>query len=376
MLYQLLILSLIIVLPYGLMRLSRLGSIQKVLSPVVLCYAAGLILRNFTPWGAAMDSTAQIVSQATIALAIPMILMNSDFMEFFRSGKQFIMSFCLAIVSVIVVLPIGALLFDGDSQQINEMTAILSGGYTGGTPNMAAIQRAIGADETLFGALNMADIIIGGSYLMFLTSIGPGLLRKLLPAKSEQVSVHIENQPTESNNIPFWISSLYAIILAIIIAAITAGLSILLFDKVNDGFFIIGITLLGIAVSFTQLKSRLHASYPIGDYLLLVFSLAIGLLSDFDILTDSSGIVVSFSATVMYGAIVLHLLLSRLFKVDAETTIITSAACIFGPVFIGQIVSSMNNKRMLVPGMAMGVAGYAVGSIIGIALYWLLSAVH
>lgn len=375
MLYQLLILSLIIVLPYGLMRFSRLGSIQKVLSPVVLCYAAGLILRNFTPWGAAMDSTAQIVSQATIALAIPMILMNADFMEFFRSGKQFIMSFCLAIVSVIVVLPIGALLFDGDSQQINEMTAILSGGYTGGTPNMAAIQRAIGAEETLFGALNMADIIIGGSYLMFLTSIGPGLLRKLLPAKSVQVSVHVEDQPTKNNN-PFWLSSLYAILLAIIIAGTTAGLSILLFDKVNDGFFIIGITLLGIAVSFTQLESRLHASYPVGDYLLLVFSLAIGLLSDFAALADSSGIVVSFSATVMYGAIVLHLLLSRLFKVDAETTIITSAACIFGPVFIGQIVSSMNNKRMLVPGMAMGVAGYAVGSIIGIALYGLLSAVH
>lgn len=367
---------LIIGLPFALKHISRLAKLANVLSPVVLCYAIGLVLRNFTPYGESMATIAKLISEATIALAIPMILMNADFMDFFRSGRKYIFSFCLALLAVIIVLPMIALLYDGDTQLINEMTAILSGGYTGGTPNMAAIHKAIDAEDTLFGALNMADIIIGGSYLMFLTSIGPSLLRKLFPNKTNnEPAVALSNTNVEVSG-SFYISTMISLVLAMLVAGLTAALCILLFDKLNDGFFIIGITVLGVLISFSKHKSRLHASYPVGDYLLLIFSLAIGLLSDFDALADSSGIVVVYSALVMYTAILFHLLLARIFGVDAETTIITSAACIFGPVFIGQIVSTMANKRLLVPGMAMGLAGYAVGSIIGIGIYWFLGQVH
>jgi uncharacterized membrane protein len=74
----------------------------------------------------------------------------------------------------------------------------------------------------------------------------------------------------------------------------------------------------------------------------------------------------------MFGAIILHFLLATIFRIDRDTVIITSTAAIYGPAFIGPVANAIKNKEMIVPGITMGLLGYAIGNYIGIGIGMLL----
>ncbi len=373
-------------LPYGLIRFSKWTKSEGVLSPVVLCYGVGLLLGNLFPGFISM-TLAEIITQVTIALAIPLILMTSDFKALILGARSILISFLLAVLVVFAMCVSGAWLFADKTEHAADVAAMLAGVYTGGTPNMSGIKMAIDADSNIFGVLNVADIIMSGIYLIFLTSIGPVFFRKILPVfdsdKLESLKIGQDENNPESDNwkkYPLLEKTkqlVFPILLAIIIICISAGVSYLIFQDVEEALFIILITCLGITVSCLPFSKKIKGAYESGDYLLLVFSLALGLLSDFSTMLDAGSAILFFTAYVLVGTIVLHLILSRIFKLDADTVMVTSAACIFGPVFIGQIISVMKNRSLLVPGMAMGVAGYAIGNFLGILIHsiagWVLA---
>lgn len=368
------------IIPYFLIRLSELLKIENILSPVVLCYALGLLIRIVFSDGFILKETTDILTQGTIALAIPLILMTSDFKAFIQGSKTILLSFALAIFSVFIVCLFGAFIFKSQTDDSAAIAGMLAGVYSGGTPNMAAIKTAINADENLYGALNIAEILMGGIYLVFLTSIGPRVFRFLLPSKNNIKEEELEVESSQNNwNSLSILTKLKQIIpavgLAMLSITIAIGFSLLSYGEINDSLFIILITLFGIAISFLPFRKYINGAYETGDYLLLVFSLALGMMSNFSDILTASPVVIYFTAFIILGTISLHLLLARIFKIDADTTLITSAACIFGPVFIGQIVSVLKNRSMLVPGMAMGVTGIALGSFLGIFIYHTIASI-
>ncbi len=71
-------------------------------------------------------------------------------------------------------------------------------------------------------------------------------------------------------------------------------------------------------------------------------------------------------------SIILHIILGAIFRIDTDTLIITSTAGIFGPAFIGPVANGIRNKQVIVPGITMGLLGYAIGNYLGLAVAWLL----
>lgn len=76
----------------------------------------------------------------------------------------------------------------------------------------------------------------------------------------------------------------------------------------------------------------LKCSDEIGQYLLLVFCLLIGLKANFaNILSQSLD--VFYITFCYYGlAILYQLILAKIFKIDVDTTIMTTTGTIYGPV--------------------------------------------
>lgn len=358
--------------------MARGMGIDSILSPVVLCYGLGLLLNFFLPHGMILVEVLNTTMEVSIALAIPLILMNAKFKAFLQNGPEVIRSFLIAVGAAIVVCILGGFLFKNQTSKSADIAAMLAGVYTGGTPNMAAIKIAIGADENLFGALNIADILFGGMYLIFLTTIGPKVFRMVL--KQKAINPQPVNQADDrTGNI--WSSLtirnkakslLLPFILSILSVAIAAGMSWLVFNELSMSFFVVLLTSFGILISLSPWQSRLLGSYEAGDYLLLVFCFCLGLFSNLSDLADSSLTIIYFTAFVLFTSIFLHLLLARVFNIDADITLITSVACIFGPLFVGQVVSVMKNKNMIIPGMTLGVAGIAIGSFVGIFIHKIL----
>ena len=82
--------------------------------------------------------------------------------------------------------------------------------------------------------------------------------------------------------------------------------------------------------------------------------------------------IMNYIVFVIFCSLILSVILSKIFKVDSDTMVITSVALINSPLFVPLIAESMRNKKVIITGITVGVIGYAVGNYLGIIIAQLL----
>ncbi|MGB0930190.1 MAG: DUF819 family protein [Chitinophagales bacterium] len=371
--------------PYLGIRLLQYFPRIKWLSPVVWSYALGIIVANthIFPIHTAMATN---ISHAAILFAIPLLLYSTNLIAWFRHAQSTVLSFGLCILTGLVSSTIMAVVFAGIIPNVWRFSAMLVGVYTGGTPNLNAIGLALEAKESSLVLLNAADTVCGVVYILFLTSFAPTLLSKFLPEfqssdeRGEELGAR--SQVLEKNTISnekhspytFDIASfLQATGLTLCIILASVGIAYLISGSLeNIVWIILSLTTFSVLASLSSKVRQIKGSFEMGEYLLLVFCVAIGMLADFSKLVEEGGMILVFTACVMFSAILLHYFLAALLRIDRDTVMITSTAAIMGPVFVGQIASVIQNKQLVFSGMASGLMGYAIGNYLGIGLGYLL----
>lgn len=110
----------------------------------------------------------------------------------------------------------------------------------------------------------------------------------------------------------------------------------------------------------------------VGQYLILVFSFS--LASSLNIASLGEGFIYSFLllAGITIVSFIIHVLISKLLGIDADCTIITMTAGIYGPAFIPAVTGQLKNESLTAPGLICGALGYAVGTFLGIAVWYIL----
>jgi uncharacterized membrane protein len=367
--YHYIILALIFIfVPYLCYLFTTKNKLSKFLSPVVLAYIFGIIVGNLKLLQVE-DKILENIAQASVVLALPLLLYSTNFKVWISHARNIILSFSLSVLSAIVGCIFVVWLFKNNLTDHIDLAAMYLGGIVGGTPNLQSIGIAIDADENSFILLNAADIVVGGIYLILLTSIWKRLLLTFLPEYKYGESDNVFN--TKST-----LSRIYQLVgtigLTSFILVASVGLSVLIFAEINSTFVILLLTTLSVAFSFIPAVRSIPFTYSWGEYLLLAFCIAIGLLADFRELISEGGMVVLFVTCMLLVNVLLHLVLSRIFKIDADTTIIMNVAAVYGPVFVGQVASAINNRELIFPGIASSLVGLAVGNYIGILFYSLM----
>jgi uncharacterized membrane protein len=366
---------------------ARRWRVFDAVGPVVLCYAVGVLLGNIglVPPGGPAAETAGLLQTVTVALAIPLLLLGTDLRAWARLARPALISFGLAIVSVVAVTVVVAPRFDLGART-DEVAGMTVGVYTGGTANMAAVGTALGVPESTFVALNAADLFVGALYLLLLLSIAQRLLARVLPAP---VRVGANDDPeVQASSDPFAVTPAarevavavaMALGVVLVVAAVAFGVltPIVTGEPVLDSeafgtAVVLGITSLALGLSFVRRVREQPGTYATGQYLFLVFAVAIGTLANLRDLFASFTSVVPYIATVMVAAILLHVLLARLFRIDHDTAIITSTAAVFGPPFVGPVAVALRNPDVVPSGMTTGVLGLALGNYLGLAVAALL----
>lgn len=360
---------LIILSPLLWIKLVGRFKIEQWLSPVVLSYATGIIVANFGLISID-EKLSSTISELTVLLAIPLLLYSTDIRGWVKHARSTILSFSICVICGTIASIMMALLFKTSIDQNWIVSGMLVGVYTGGTPNMNAIGIALDAPQEIFILLNAADIVCGGVYLIFLTSVAHRLFSKFLPLfKKEKIDLGLESESDSPYQGITAKGVFQSISLTILIIGASVGLCQLIFGKLeNVAFIILLLTTFSVVVSLFPSVRRIKGTFEIGEYLLLMFCVAIGMLADFSKLLAEGGAIVGFTALVLTTTVILHLLLSKLFKIDADTVMITSTAALYGPVFIGQIASAIRNRSLVFSGMATGLIGFAIGNYLGIAV--------
>lgn len=364
--------TLICLLPYLLTRLTvRMGT-QNWLSPVVLCYLAGIALRNF-PVIPLDDGLSMQFTQATIILAIPMLLYSTDLIGWLRLAKTTILSFALMAIGVLMSVTLAAWMFRDLLPDTWRLSAMLAGVFIGGTPNMNAVGIALEADEATFIRLNAAEIACGGLYLIFLTSVAHRFFGLFLPDFKGDKNAGSDEFLPKNNVRPMDILKAAGLTL-LLAGASVAFVKLSTGTLERPGLIILLLSALSVGASFFPKVRNLSGSYESGEYLLLMFSIAIGMMADFREIFADGWLLIGFCAVVLALAVLFHTVFCRLFRIDRDTMIITSTAGLYGPPFIGQVAAVIKNRSLVFSGIATGLVGIAVANFIGVAIGNLLRA--
>jgi uncharacterized membrane protein len=157
-----------------------------------------------------------------------------------------------------------------------------------------------------------------------------------------------------------------AFALAAVIVAVSAGGALLALGRPQPGLVLLLITTLGVAASLSARVRALRGAFELGEYLLLVFCVAVGSLADVRQLGGGSLVLLCFVLSVLLFASTLHFTGCWLFHIDLDTALISSAAAIFGPPFIGPVAAALKNRTLVGPGLTLALAGLALGTYLGL----------
>lgn len=357
-------------------RLPLLGKI----GPIMTLYAIGIVIANTPNLPAELKTIQDVLPNVMIPLAIPMMLFSCNFtLGELRMQLKVVVS---GFLSVALAVSGGYLLFGYKLTEGTEIGGIISGMYTGGTLNAAALQTIFGVNGETFVLINSYDIIISFLYFVFLFSCGIKLFRRLYGEKhstKEEISTEREKRDTPSN--PYsglWskagMKELGKIVGATLcIVALSAASTLPFPSEWFMVIFILMLTTLGVAGSFIKPLRKLNRSYDIGMYLIYIFSLAIATMADFSNIDITQGLIqIAFMSFAVFVSLTIHAIFCRLLRVDADSMVISSVAFINSPPFVPMVVAAMRNKGALVVGLGAGIVGYALGNHFGVLMSKLL----
>ena len=371
------------VAPAGVIWACRRYKVLGKIGPIMVLYAIGMVIGNlpFLPEG--IKSLQDMIPNVMIPLAIPMMLFGCHFSSR-EAGLQLKLvvsgfsSVCLAVI-------VGYLLFGCHVEEGAEIGGIISGMYTGGTLNAAALQAIFKIDSERFILVNSYDIIISFLYFVFLFSVGIRLFRRLYGEREKVLSAEnkaeIEEQIRLAAQNPYrrlWtregakqLGKMLLYTLAIV--AVSAGVALLMPEGWFMVVFILLLTTLGVACSFMPKVRALDLSYDVGMYLIYIFSITIASMADFSNLDLAGGAnQLAFMSVAVFISLLIHAIVCRCLRVDADSMMISSVAFINSPPFVPMASAAMQNKKALVTGLGAGIVGYAVGNHFGVLMVELL----
>ena len=115
-------------------RFSWLGKI----GPVLILYFIGIIIGNIGLMPKQMPAVQEILSNAMVPLAIPLMLYGCTFKM--SGARSQILALVTGMISVAAAVIVGYLIFGKDLPEGAKVGGMLTGVYTGGTINLAALK--------------------------------------------------------------------------------------------------------------------------------------------------------------------------------------------------------------------------------------------
>lgn len=325
-----------------------------------------------------------IIPSIVVPLAFPLLLFSLNIKRWLKYAKKGFISVALAIIAGLVMVTAGFFIWKDSIPESWKLAGMFEGIYTGGTPNFVAIKMALNVDPNLFVIVSTYDMVIGAGLVLFFITIAPRIFRFILPKFTEKkgISVEAEAIAKETENLDdfsgmlnkkTFIPLLKALGISVIIFALAGGLSFALPMLPQMVVVIISITTLAILTSLIKSVNKIEKTFQLGMYLILVFSLTIASMAD---LKSMFGIgmlnLILFITWCYFGSLILHLILAKIFKVDADNFLITATAFIFSPPFVPLVANALKNKDVIVTGITGGIIGYILGNYFGVALAYFL----
>jgi len=334
-----------------------------------------------------IGSVQDMITTITILLAFPLLLFSMNLKRWLKYARKGFLSVVLALIAGIVMVTAGFFIWRDTFPDTWKLAGMFEGIYTGGTPNFAALKLMLNMDADRFVLLNTYDMVVGAFLVLFFITVAPRIFRAILPKFKEKDGIALDEELVQKEMTGLEDFSgmlkkgtLFPLIkafgLSVLIVAIGAGLSMLVppeYAPYKNAVAVLTITTLAIVASIIRPVNRIEKTFQLGLYLILIFSLTVASMADLKTMFGKGMLdLVLFISWCYFGSLVLHLILARLFRIDADNFLITATAFIFSPPFVPLVANALKNKDVIITGIAGGVVGYMLGNYFGFTLAHIL----
>ncbi len=368
-----------------LLLCKRFKPIQKV-GEVLMAYFVGIffavIIWVFQDSGVldgehltSLRRMQSAVCESVIPFAIPLMLFSANLTHLRKQLNSGGRALLAGLLAATVCTTLGAFIFNSYiGENMYKVAGLMTGVAVGGTPNMASLQFALRLPENTFIQLQAADMLMSFFYLLFIFTIGKVVLRKFLPKYVPLPGGHggvrqasmVEGQYYFMRSRGGLIQMLKSLGVSFAIVGFALGSSLLIFGEIRVPYLMLLITTLSLAASFAKPVRELRYSFDVGMFLVLIFNVAIASMVDFsNLLNPEMYYLAGYVAMSVFGSLLLHALLCKLFKVDADTFMVASNALINSPPFVPVVAAAIGNRQVVLVGITVGIVGYAVGNYLG-----------
>lgn len=383
MVINILIAILFCAFPAPVIFLNNRFKVVEKLGIVLICYLVGILVGNIgiLPDTESFKSIQTNMQDISVCLALPLILFSLDIKKSLKTTKTGVKCMIIAIASITIITFILQLIFSSNPLA-PQFAGLAMGVYTGGTPNLTSIAKAIGVSSETYLIFNTYDMVISIVYMLLMLSSGKYLIKKLFRLKDFEGDKNVkidgsECQETASYKGMFEKNTfgklMLALLLSAVILGVSFGVSMLFNPDSRTAITILLITTLSIACSFIKPVRSIKMTTNLGMYIIYIFCFTVATTADIRKLIHIDTTIIIYVTVAIYGTLLLHALLSKIFKIDFDTMIVTSVSAICSPPFVPAVANSLKNNAALISGITTGIVGYAVGNYLGVAIHWLYS---
>jgi uncharacterized membrane protein len=328
-----------------------------------------------------------LIETIAILLAFPLIMFSLNIKRWLKYARTGFLSVALALVSGVIMVTAGFFIWKNSFPDTWKLAGMFEGIYTGGTPNFAALKLALSVDADRFVVLNTYDMIVGAVLVLFFITIAPKIFRYVLPKFNEKNKISVDpNEITKETerlddfsgmlSRKTFFPLLKALGITVLIAAIGGGIGLTVpqeYLQFKMAVVVLTITTLGVLASLIKSVNRIEKTFQLGMYLILIFSLTVASSSNLRTVFSRGMLdLVLFISWCYFGSLFLHIILAKIFRIDADNFLITSAAFIFSPPFVPLVANALKNKDVIVTGITGGIIGYILGNYFGTTLAYFL----
>ena len=300
MIAKLLIVVFYLLAPAGVLWACRRVKFLDKVGPVLTLYILGVVVANLHIVPESCYGIQKTLQDVMIPLAIPMMLFGCNFKEF-KAGVT-AKAFVICLISTAVMVVAGFLLVKNqlgvDGPTIG---ATLSGQYTGGAGNFAAVNMMLGPKALTgekFALVSTCNLVVSFFYLMFLMGGGVKIARRIVhgskfAAHNDTINTaeYVNDNPYKDFGKKQSLVQLLKVFGAAVAVAVVSLLAsnyfkegTVMFDLLGGDFSMVALILILTTLSllltnFKQVREW-DKSFDAGMYLIYIFCLAMAMLAD------------------------------------------------------------------------------------------------
>ncbi len=356
-------------------RFPPLGKVGASMLAIIF----GAILSN-TGLVPASSVVYDVVLGPVTSVSIAWLLLSVDLRDLAKAGPRMTGAFAVAVTGTVVGALVAAAIygpqFGDDTWRI---AGALTGTYSGGSVNFVSVGREVGLTGTLFAGLNAADAVMTALWLAATLMLPVWIGRFYAPVAEDDREAEEGDAPGEASDDrrhhPYFVrEGTSALSLANLVAAgiILVFVAEWLGQAVPGIPGILWLTTMALALGHSPLCRDARGAMQLGSVGLHFFFVLIGILSRVsEIVAVGSEvffftlIVVAVHGVVVFGG-------GKLLRLDVGTISVASQAAVGGPSSALAVAISREWRHLVLPGVVMGLFGYAVGTYLGLGVAYLL----